>query len=116
ALGLVGISSGKRSGHLLRAHSQLVQEHGIELGSNSRVGAAPDENLSDPGNLCKLLRQDGVGGVVDFGQANGVGGQRQNQDGRVGGVHLAIAEIAGQVCGKLSTSGVNGGLDVPRVG
>ena len=42
----------------------------------------------------------------------GVGGQRQDQDRRIGWVDLAIGRIAGQVGRQLAAGGVDGGLHV----
>ena len=52
--------------------------------------SAGDGDQSDAGDLGDLLGEVGVGGVFDLVEGQRVGGQRQRQDGRVGGVDFAV--------------------------
>ena len=67
-----------------------------------------------PGNLRDLLREDVFGVVVDGGDRQHVGVHRQNQDGRIGGVDLAIGRRRRQVLRQLAAGGVDPGLHVLR--
>src|SRR5207244_13323391 len=83
-------------------------------GPNSRSRAAADKPLAKASNLGQLLREDGIGDVVNAWQREFVRTERQYQDGRVGRINLAIPRIVWQIRRKLPTSGVNGGLHIAR--
>ena len=91
ALGPVGVGVGQRGAHRLQADAVRAQLHGVQLDAHRRAGAAADKNLAHALDLRDLLRQDGVGHVVDLRLGHHIGGQRENQDGRFGGVGLAVA-------------------------
>ena len=92
---------------------------GIHLHPHGALLLAADEHLGDAGNLRNLLRQDGVGVVVDLDQRHGVGLHRQDHDRRVGRVDLPIGRRRRQVLRQLARGGVDrrlhvtgGGVDV----
>ena len=110
ALGLVHVGRGQGGAQIFQA--QVVGGQLRRIGLNAHRGLLPagDRNQSHAGNLRNLLRQVGVGRVLDLVQRQRVGGQRQRHDGRVGGVHLAIDGRIGQIGGQKAGGRVDGRL------
>ena len=90
------------------------EEVGVDLNADGGTGGASGEDLADAGDLRDLLREDGVGGVVHLRQRDGVGGEREDEDGRVGRIDLAIGGVRREVRGQLRAGGVDGGLHIAR--
>ena len=73
---------------------------GIDLDAHRGLLAAADEDLPDAVHLRDLLREDGVGGVEDLRQRQRVAREREDEDGRVGRVDLAVGRLERQVGGS----------------
>ncbi len=116
SLGLVGVFGGDRGAHRLQAETHIVQGEGIGLDANRGLRRSADEDLADAFDLGQLLSHDRVGRVVHLVLGERVGGERQNQDGRVGRIDLAVVGIVGQIRRQIVASRVDGGLHVTRRG
>ena len=116
AFGEVGVGGLQSLAHGFETHAVAVQLRGIYFHADGGTRAAPDEDLTDTVNLRELLREDGVGGVVNLRRRNIFGGEREEQDGRVGGIYFSIGGLAGQVGGQLAARGVDGGLNIASGG
>ncbi len=88
----------------------------VYFDAHGGAGAAPGKYLADAFDLCELLGEDGISGIVDFRGRNVLGGQDQQHDRSIRGIDLAIGRLAGKIGGKLAASGVDGGLDVASGG
>ena len=84
----------------------------IDLDSHRRLLLAEYPDLRNAWDLADALREHVLGIVVYLGKWQHVGGQRQDQDGRIGRVHLAIGRRRGKAGRKLARGSVDGGLDV----
>ena len=114
ALGAVRIGAGQRGAHVLEPDAVFVERLRDQLDAHRRQRAAADHDLADAFDLRELLRQHGRGGVVELAAGQRVGGQRQDQDRRVGRVDLAIGRIAAQAGRQVGARGVDRGLHVAR--
>ena len=69
----------------------------VDHDAHGRAIAAADRDQADAGLLADLLRQPHVCEVLDLGQRQGLAGQRQRQDRRVGRIDLAVDRRRRQV-------------------
>ena len=116
AFGQIGVRGLQRLAHGFQAHAVAIQLRGIYFHAHRRPRAAPHEYLANTFYLCQLLRQDGIGRVVNFCRRHVFGSQRQQQNGRVGGIHLAIGWLARKIRRQLTARRVDGGLHVASRG
>ncbi len=110
ALGLVDVGGGESGAQVFKAEVVSGELRGIGLDAHGGLLAAGDGDQADAGDLRNLLREVGVGGVLDLVQRQRVGGERQRHDRRVGGVHLAVDGRVGQVGGQEAVGRVDGRL------
>src|SRR5262249_7852332 len=111
ALGRVDGRGGELSAYVLEG-KVLGDELGrVELHTDRRLLLAADGDEADARNLADLLRELGVGVVVDLDEGERVRTDGQNEDRRVGRVYLAIGGWRGQVLGQLSACGIDGRLN-----
>ena len=101
---------------VIEADSQFVQKGWVHFGAHRRLRRSTHEDLANALHLRELLCQNRICGVVHLGHRHGIRRQRQNQDGRVRRVCLAVARIARQVCRELAARRIDGRLDVARRG
>ncbi len=116
ALRAVGVGAGERRTHILQADAVAAELSGIEVHPHRRQRAAADGHLADAFELRQLLLQDGRGHVIHPRPLHQRGGERQEHDGRVRRIDLAIGRIVRQVCRKLAAGSVDRRLDVARRG
>ena len=114
ALGRVGVGAGERGADIVEPDTVIKKLRGIDLHPHGGLGAAAGDDLAHPIDLGNFLRQDGVRGVVHAAHGNGVRSERQDHDGRIRGIDLAVGGRVGQVGGKLSGRSVDGRLHVAR--
>jgi hypothetical protein len=112
ALGLIDVGGADGGAEVLEREAVAGQLCRVGLNAHGRLLAAGDGDQADAGELRDLLRQNRVGEVFDLLQRDGVGGEREGQDGRVGRVDLGVDGRVGQVGGKEGEGGVDGGLHV----
>ncbi len=114
ALRAVRVRGGECRSHVLEPDLVLVERVRVELDPHRRQGAAADHHFADAVDLRQLLRQHGRGGVVELAPSQGVGGQRQDQDRRIGRIDLLVGRIGTQARRQVGTRGVDRRLDVAR--
>ena len=115
-LGRFALALLRRVADLLETDSVVVQCVEVQLDANAGQRTAADHHLANALNLRELLGQDRTGRVIDLAAAQGVGGQRQDQNRRVGRIDLFVGRIARQIGGQLAARRVDGGLHVARGG
>jgi hypothetical protein len=93
----------------------------IDLHAYGGFLLAADQNLADAGNLAQLLAQHVLRVIIHRGQRQLVGPDGDQEDGRIGRVHLSEGRLAGQVLRQLSLRRVDrlehigrGRIDVAR--
>ncbi len=94
----------------------LFKRHWIQLDAHARQRAALRVYLSDAPDLRELLHNDGGSGIVELAAIEHVGGESELKDLLLGGIHLAVARIVGQIGRQISARGVDGRLHVARRG
>src|SRR6185312_17495023 len=88
ALGGIGIGRRQRGAHVLETDAVLEQRARVQLDAHRRQRAAADLYLADAAHLREVLGQDGLGGVVQLTRRQGAGGEGEDEDRRVGRIHL----------------------------
>ena len=88
----------------------------IGLDADRRADAALHRDVADAGHLGQPLRHHGVGQIAEAAQVDGLRGERQRDDRRVGRVHLRIERRVGQVARQRRAGGVDRRLHVLRGG
>ena len=83
---------------------------GVGLDPDGGLLTAGDADQADAGDLRDLGRETGVGEVFDLAQGHLAGGEREGEDGGVGGVRLAVDGRRGQVGGEVALGRVDGRL------
>ena len=114
ALRLVHVLRRNRRADRVQANVHFVEQVGIRFDTHRGLRRSADIHLAYTLDLRQLLGEDRVRRIVHLVLRHGVGRQRQDQDGGVGGVHLAIAGIAGQIRGQESAGRVDGRLHIAR--
>ena len=89
---LGGVEARGREGRadILEAHTVVGQLNGVDLDPDGGLLAAADRDGSYPGQLGNLLGQPRVRVILDLGQGNRVGSEREGQDRRIGRVDLVV--------------------------
>ena len=112
ALRLVGGLCGDGGADILEAEAVAAQLGGIDVDPHRRGRAASDQYLAHTADLREALFEYGRGGVVQRRWGQFVRGQRNDHDGRVRRVDLAIGGIAGKIRGQIAAGGVDRRFDV----
>src|SRR5436189_246391 len=90
----------------------VVREHRrVELDADAGQRATADDHLSDAFHLRELLLQDRRRDVVHPAGVEGLGRERQNEDGRVRRVDLPIGRVVRQIGRELAARRVDCSLD-----
>ena len=116
ALGAVHIGVGDGGAHVLHRQSVGGEAGGIDAHPHRGAQAALHGDAADAVDFGQFRLQQRVGGVADLVDRQGVGGQRQRQDRRVGRVHLGVDRRVGKVGRQRTRGGVDRGLHVLRGG
>ena len=82
----------------------------VGLHAHRRTLAAGNRHQPDAGNLRQLLRQARVGKVMQTGQRQFMGGERQTDDRRICRVHLVVDRRGGQIRRQQAVCRVDGRL------
>ena len=114
AFGEVGILQAEDGLQIRESESVGGELGGIGIHTHRGQRSASDADLAHALNLRKLLHDDGGSRVVHAFGAVFIGGEAEDHDGRVGGIHFAIGGIGREVRGQISSRGIDGGLDVAR--
>ena len=110
AFGLIDVGLREDGAHVFQR--QPGQSFGIDLHAHGRLLAAIDRHQAHAENLRDLLRQDGVGGVIHLIERQRVRADAEGEDGRVGGIALAVSGRRGKGAGQEVGGGVDGRLHV----
>ena len=102
----------ERGADVLEADPVLVQGRRVQLHPDGRERAAPHEHLADALDLGELLLEDRRRRVVHLALAHGVGGEGQDENRRVGRIHLSVCRVARQVRRQVAPCRVDRRLDV----
>ncbi len=108
----IDVCRAEHGAHVLKAEAEMIEPGGIDVHADRGQGASTHENLSHAFHLRQFLLQDGGGGVVDVAGRDGVRGQGEHQNRRVGRIDLAPVGILRQRGGQLAAGGVDGRLHV----
>jgi hypothetical protein len=98
----------------LLALAVIVQRLRVELDAHRRKARAADIDVADAAQLRQPLRQDVARGVVHLALRHGLGGQRQDQDRRIGRIDFAVGRVARQIGRQIGARGVDRRLHVAR--
>ena len=110
ALGLVGVGRGDGGAQVLQGKAVGCQGLGVSLNPHRRPLPAADADQAHSRQLGDLLSQPGIRQIFDFGQRQGLGGEGQGQDRRIGGIDLAVDRRIGQVFGQEGSRLIDGRL------
>ena len=116
ALGAIGVGPGQSRAHRVQPDAVAAQLHRIQLDAHRGTRSAADEALAHALNLRDLLRQNGVGQVVNLRLAQNIRSQRENQNRRFSRIRLAVTGVLRQVGGQLAARRVDRGLHIARGG
>ncbi|GJD76775.1 hypothetical protein CFIICLFH_5034 [Methylobacterium goesingense] len=114
ALGRVRIGGGQGRPDALQADAVVEQGGRIEGHPHRRQGRAADVDIPDPRELGHFLLHHRGGGIVELARRQGVGGEPQDQDRRVGRVELPVGRVRAERRGQVGPRGIDRRLDVPR--
>ena len=103
----------QQAAHVLerQAHRRRASPDRPARGPTASAGRR-SSTCATPAIWRDLLRQHGLGVVVDLGQRQRVGRRRQDHDRRVGRVHLPVGRRRRQVLRQLAAGGVDRRLHV----
>ncbi len=102
AFGLIDADVGQRGAHILEVEPICRELARVELKPDRRMLLATDADLPDARHLRELLRQDALGVVVDGRDRQGLRGDAEHQDRRIGRVRFAVGGRRRHVLGKLA--------------
>ena len=110
SLGLVHVGLAERGPQIFEAQPVGRQGRRVSLDPHGRPLPAADRHQPHSRKLRYLLRERGVGVVLHLPERHAVGGQRQRDDGGVGGVAFAVDRRVRQIFRQIRAGGVDGGL------
>ena len=90
AFRLIDVGCAQRCSQILQTHSVGCELGRIGLDAHRGSLAAADADKAYAGELRNLLGQRGVRQVLDFGEREGLRGKGKSENGRVGGIDLAV--------------------------
>ena len=112
AFGLVDVGLAENRAQVLKTQAVGSQCGGVRLDAHCRPLAAADADETNAGELRDFLSESGVGKILDFRQRQRLGGERQREDGRIGGINLAVDRRIGESLGEKIGSAIDGRLDL----
>jgi hypothetical protein len=107
ALGRIDIGVGDGGAEIVDVEAERGELAGVGLDTHGRALAAADADQSDAGELRDLLCQARIGEVLDLRQRQGLGGDGEGQNGRVGRIDLGIDRRRRQVGRQQVAGGVD---------
>ena len=112
AFGLVDVGLAENRAQVFKTQPVGSQCGGVRLNAHGRPLAAADADETNAGELRDFLSESGVGKILDFRQRQRLGGERQREDGRIGGINLAVDRRIGESLGEKIGSAIDGRLDL----
>ena len=110
--GGIGIGRGNRGPDVLEPDAVLEERLRVEVDPHRRQRAAADRHIADALDLQQLLLNDRRGGIVDRARAQRVGGEREDDDRRIGGIEGAVGRVLPQRPRQVLARRLDGGLDI----
>ena len=110
ALGGVHAFGGERIAQVFKIDAVGSQRRGVGLYADSGLLSAADGDQADAAELRNLGSEAGVDQVFDARERHGFGGEREGEDGRVGGIRFAVDGRDGKVGRQVALRGVDGRL------
>ena len=110
ALRLIDVCRSHRRSDVFEAETGGSERRRIDADPNGRTLSSADADQTDSGQLRNLLRQGGVGQIFDLRKRKFRGCQRERDDWRIGGIHLAVDRRVRHVARQERAAGVDGGL------
>src|SRR5581483_6332593 len=110
AFGLVDAGLLEGGAQIFEVQAVGREGSGIGLDAHGRLLSAHNGDEAHAADLRNLLREPGVGQILDLGKWNRVGGQRHGHDRRVGRIGFAVNGRGRQVGRQISLRGIDGGL------
>ncbi len=107
AFGQIGVLVGDVGADIVDRQAIGGERARIDLDAQRRPLAAGDRHQADAGNLRHFLRQPDVHKVLDLGQRQGLRGDGEDQDRRVGGIDLGVDRRRRQAGGQQAGRGVD---------
>ena len=92
----------------------LFRAVGFSSIRTARQRASSHDHLAHAAHLRKFLRQNRRGGIVHLAFAEHVGGERKDENRRIGRIHFAVGRVIGKIGRQVAAGGVDGGLNVAR--
>jgi hypothetical protein len=114
ALGLINGAVSKRGSHCLKIEALRGELRWIDLDSDRRILCSADGHEPHAGHLRELLREDAVCVIADLRQRKRFRRERDEQDGSVRRVGLAIDRRVEKIWRKLAGGGIDRRLDILR--
>src|SRR5260370_38030604 len=102
SFGSIRICLPKRGSHFLQTDPVVRERIGIQIHANCRLCASADADLTYAIDLRQFLTEYGVAQVVEATSWNGVRGNGEVPDVRIGGLHPAVSRQAREIGGQLS--------------
>src|SRR6266849_689605 len=100
ALGLIDVRRAQRRTQILKAQTVRSQRGRIGLHAHRGPLASTEAHQPHARELRNLLRQRGVRQVLHFGERQRLRSNRQGQNGRIGGIDLAVDRRIGKIFGE----------------
>ena len=108
------IGADDRLADILEADAIGGEPRQVGLDAHRRPDAALHRDAADAGHLASRCAMQRVGEIALIAQRDGLRGQRQRDDRRVGRVHLGVSRRIGEVARQRRGRGVDRGLHVLR--
>ena len=114
AFGAIGVRGRKRGANLLHGDPVIEQSAGIEIDAHGRKRAAADIDIADSVDLKKTLLKNRRRAVVELARRERLGGEREDQDRRLGGIESTIGRLCLERGRGIRACGVDRRLHVAR--
>ena len=108
SLRLIDVRISQGSPEIFKAQPIGRERRRKHLHTNRGLFSAADGHQAHSGELRNLLREVGVGEVFDFFERQRVRCERERQDGRIGGIHLAVDRRIREIARQIACCGVDG--------
>ena len=105
---LIDVGGDDGAAHVLEVEAVGGQHGGVHLDADGGLLSAADADQADAGQLRDLGGEAGVGQIFHARERFGLGGERQGQNRRVGGVGLGVDGRDREIGGKKRSGGVDG--------
>ena len=113
-LGCIRACRGDRGADVFERQPKSGELVRIDLNANGRLLLSEDQDLPYARNLADALEQDVLGEIVHLRERQSVGCERENEDRRIGRVHLAVGRRRRKIGRKLACRRIDRRLNILR--